>query len=163
MNSQKNILKIVVPIILVLIFLNTGVVLGVYYYNQYQTTDTIRKNLNTPVDKETVDLLSKVGKLMLLPKDEVPTIATVTDVSKLQTQAFFKHATNGDKVLIYVKEKKAILYSPTLNLIVDVAPVNENQSKGKQTVTPVPTISKTQATTPVVLRAAPTLTPISTK
>jgi len=65
-----------------------------------------------------------VGKLMVLPEGETPTIATVSDPDKLKDQAFFAHAKTGDKVLIYAKAKKAILYSPTDNRIVEVAAID---------------------------------------
>lgn len=72
-------------------------------------------------------LISEVGKLLALPADEKPTVATITDVEKLKEQVFFKNAANGDKVLIYTKSKKAILYRPSEKKIVEVGAVNINQ------------------------------------
>ena len=68
--------------------------------------------------------VAKVGKLMVLPTDETPTMATVSDPVKLKDQPFFVNAKTGDKVLIYSNARKAILYSPSLNKIIEVAPVN---------------------------------------
>ena len=69
-----------------------------------------------------VDLLvTNVGKLLALPDDEKPTVATITDVEKLKDQVFFKNAMNDDKVLIYTKAKKAILYRPSEGLIYNLA------------------------------------------
>jgi hypothetical protein len=65
---------------------------------------------------------------MLLPTEELPIVATVADPEKLKGQAFFVNATKGDKVLIYNTAKKAILYSPTENKIVDVAPLSIGQN-----------------------------------
>ncbi|MBI5357887.1 hypothetical protein HZB74_03515 [Candidatus Saccharibacteria bacterium] len=67
-----------------------------------------------------------------VPQGEEPTIATVQDVSKLQNQAFFKNAQNGDKVLIYSQAKKAILYRPSTDKIIEVGPVNIGDSQGSQ-------------------------------
>ena len=62
-----------------------------------------------PADSQSV--INKVARLMLLP-DETPTIAVVSNLGKLQGQAFFAHAHQGDVVLMYPKAQKAVLYSP---------------------------------------------------
>ena len=78
--------------------------------------------------KQEVDvLLAQVKKLIALP-DEVPTVATVSDIEKLADQPFFVNAQNGDKVLIFTNAKKAILYRPSAGLIIDVAPITIGQS-----------------------------------
>jgi hypothetical protein len=59
---------------------------------------------------------------MVLP-DEQPTLASVTDKSKLSDQPFFQKAENGDKILIFVQSRKAILYRPSIKKIIDVAPI----------------------------------------
>lgn len=81
----------------------------------------------TDAQGEVPSLVSKIGKLIELPQEQ-PTVATVTDVEKLRDQPFFANAQNGDKVLIFTNAKKAILYRPSANLIIDVAPVNIGQS-----------------------------------
>jgi hypothetical protein len=98
-----------------------GVGAAGYFYRQL---DQIKKNPNKVSQDETRALIDKVGKLIVLPSNEDPTIATVTDLSKLKEQVFFANAKEGDKVLIYTNAKKAILYNPTDNKIVEVAPVN---------------------------------------
>ncbi len=86
---------------------------------------------------EAKQLSNDVGKLIELPSDETPTIATVVDAAKVKTQAFFTNAQNGDKVLLYSKSGKAILYRPTTNKIVEVAPINigSNQTPVDTTAT----------------------------
>ncbi len=71
-------------------------------------------------------LLERVGQLIVLPTDEEPTVATVTDPDVLKGEAFFVNANKGDKVIIYVKAKRAILYDPVQHKIVEVAPFNMN-------------------------------------
>lgn len=100
-----------------------------YLYYEYQK---VVNNPSVSAQTEATDLIKKVSKLMLLPKDESPTIATVSDSSKLTTQTFFKSAKNGDKVLIYAKAKMATLYDPKANIIVAVAPLNVDASSGTQ-------------------------------
>jgi len=65
-------------------------------------------------------LIEEVGKFMTLP-NETPTVATVSDVSKLANQEFFSEAENGDKVIIFPKAQKAILYRPSSKKIIEVA------------------------------------------
>ncbi len=92
-------------------------------------------------------LISDVGKLLALPDDEKPTVATITDVEKLKEQTFFKNAMNGDKVLIYTKAKKAILYRPSDKKVVEVGAVNINQQpRVEQTPLPLPLEEQQQDT-----------------
>jgi len=73
---------------------------------------------------ETERVKASVAQLIDVPEGEDPTIASVVDASKLSSQAFFKNAQNGDKVLMYAQAKKAILYRPGTNKIIEVAPIN---------------------------------------
>lgn len=92
-----------------------------YFYLQFAE---LKKNPQKLAQQEVQELVSKVSKLIVLPEGETPTVATVTDPEKLKDQPFFTNAKNGDKVLIYTNAKKAILYDPVKNKIVEVAPVN---------------------------------------
>lgn len=69
----------------------------------------------------------RVGKHFLLPTNEVPALATITDTKKISA-IFFKHAKNGDKVLIYKKNKLAIIYRPSIDKIIEVGPVTLGNS-----------------------------------
>ncbi len=75
---------------------------GGFFYFQSQ-----KAQLNSPqaVQQEVKKIVAEVGKLIELPTGEDPTVATVTDVSKLQDQPFFQKAKNGMKVLIYTNAK----------------------------------------------------------
>lgn len=123
-EKAKKIFKKGMPILTVLALVVAG-----YFY--YQTTQ-LKKSPQAVVAKETKEVVSKVGKLVSLP-DEQPTIATVADPEVLKDQAFFAKAQKGDKVLIYTNAKKAILYSVTLNKILDIAPLNIGNSGVNQT------------------------------
>ena len=93
---------------------------AVYFYAQLQGLKAPPASL----ENESSELVASVGKLMLLPEGETPTIATVSDLEKLKDQPFFVNAKNGDKVLIYTNAKKAILYDPVAHKIIEVAPIN---------------------------------------
>ena len=87
----------------------------------------------SPVD-EAKSVVEAVGKLIILPQNEQPTVATVADLSKLQGQPFFANAQVGDKVLIYANAGKAILYRPSTDQIIELAPINSGgQVAGAQT------------------------------
>jgi hypothetical protein len=136
---------------------------------------------------EVESITQKVGLLMDIP-NETPTIASISDASKLRDQQFFVKAMNDDKVLIFTKAQKAILYRPSTNKIIEVAlykpPVGstpQGQVAGA-VVTPVPTAVPTKpfslkdligggnsvpptsqpspTTLPVPLTSAPTPTPV---
>ncbi len=94
------------------------------YYLYGKITQSQSSAVSTPGDTQQV--VEAVGNLMLLP-NETPTIAVVSDLSKLKDQAFFAHAIQGDIVLMYVHAGRAILYSPTLNKIIEVAPITNNK------------------------------------
>ncbi len=113
-----------------------GIAGGVFFYLQYQKAQSMLTNASNSGQQEVTMVVGKVGKLMVLPKDEVPTLATVADITKLKGQPFFENAKNGFKVLIYTKAKEAILYDPIADKIVEVAPVNIGNNQGAATPTP---------------------------
>lgn len=112
------------------------VVGGIFAYLQYQKQETLRKNPTLAAQTDAQTLVKRVGELMLLPQAEQPTIATVSDITKLKGQPFFKNAKNGFKVIMYPKAKKAILYDPLNNKIIDVAPINTTPSQAAMRPTP---------------------------
>lgn len=106
-------------------FLMAAVLVAVGFagYFWYEAS-ALKKNPQRAAQQETQKLLANVSALIVLPEGENPTIATVTDPERLKDQPFFAKAQTGDKVLIYTNSRKAILYSPSQNKIVEVAPIN---------------------------------------
>src|SRR5689334_16887179 len=82
--------------VLVVLLLAAAVGTAAYYVNRYNDSQNQLKKLSSnptvTAQQEQQQLIAKVGKLTVLPKDETPTIATVTDISKLKDQAFFTNA-----------------------------------------------------------------------
>ena len=114
-----SIMKFLGFVIVIAIFAS-AIFAAYYFYSKYN------KAINNPemITRQETDLIKeKVSKLMDIPADEEPTLATVLDKDKLSDQAFFANAENGDKVLIFTKAKKAILYRPSTNKIIEVAPL----------------------------------------
>ena len=103
----------------VLLFVIAALTAG-YFYKQYSE---IVENPQKVAQDQAAALLAEVGKEIELPTGETPTIETVNDLGPLKGQLFFANAKVGDKVLIYNTAKKAILYDPNANKIVEVAPI----------------------------------------
>lgn len=117
--GKKKLLLLVVILALVggLVFF------GLKYKNANDKVNKITGNPQESAKLEVEIITERVGKLTDLPK-ETPTLATVQDKEKLKNQAFFANAENGDKVLIYTQAKKAYLFRPSTNKIINIAPVN---------------------------------------
>jgi len=109
-----------------------------YFYSQYQT---IKKNPDLVYKGEDKKTIESISKYMELPQGEEPSIATILDITKLKDQKFFENAQNGDKIIIYNSARKAILWRPTTNKIIEVAPLvlgDQTQTTSQtQTVAPV--------------------------
>lgn len=79
--------------------------------------------------KEIQALLEKIGKHIVLPAGEEPTVATVTNADILKNeQAFYRDAQNGDKVIVYMQAKKAIIYNEAKDILVNVGPIFINEA-----------------------------------
>lgn len=89
----------------------------------------VNANPQKVVQQQSDDLVKKVSAITTLPTDEVPTVASVSDATQAQKQSpFFKDALNGDKVLLYAKAGKAILYRPSTNKVILEAPLTFTNS-----------------------------------
>ena len=115
-SNSKNTFKYWPSVLLALILIVTLVL--------YQKFSASSKNQEQVIKNEIIQVVDQVSKLMVLPKNEPVTLIRVTDPSKLQNQAFFRNAQAGDKLLLYPASQQAVLYSPALNKIVQVAVLN---------------------------------------
>ena len=133
-----------------------------YFYSEYQKLYVEHKATQALLGKSTAnvsqeelnrEIINKVSKLIELP-EETPTIASITDKTKLQDQPFFARSQNGDKVLIFQSSKKAIIYRESENKIIEVGSINvEANPSTSPTLVPSPTkaVKATRAiTTPTV-------------
>lgn len=127
----------------VLMWLVLGlIVLGILWsgYNYYSTSKQLAvltdPNIAAEASrKQTEEVLGKIGKLMILPKDKKPVVATINDVEKLSTtQDFYREAHNGDRLVIFPASKKAIIYDEDDNRIVNVGPIVYNSPEAEAKV-----------------------------
>ena len=122
MFTLKNIIIAILVIVLV-----GAAGTAYYFYNEYQKSQEALNNPEKTAQEETQRLIDQMSALIALPEADIangePTLATVQDKEKLKDQEFFANAENGDKVLIYANAKKAFLYRPSTNKVINVAPV----------------------------------------
>ena len=136
---KQKLKKVVVPVVVIAAIIFAG-----YFYFQARA---LKQSPQAVAQQEINDVVLKVSKLMTLPTGEEATVATVSDLAALKDQPFFASAQKGDKVLIYTQAKKVILYSVTLNKILDVAPLTFGASKAATSQT-TPDIKTSTLKTP---------------
>lgn len=108
---------------LVLLVVVSGV--AFYFYQQTRIYNKQDKDTTTFATQQAeAAIVARVGKLVLLPAGETPTIATVSNPDKLRDQPFFANAKEGDKMLVYTIARKVYLYDPVNNILLNVAPLN---------------------------------------
>lgn len=137
--------KLLVFLFVVLCGLFVG--LTFYFYAKYQKAQSLLLNPTAAAQEETKSITDQLGKLMILPANEEPTVATIQDINKLKDQPFFADAKNGDKVVIYTKGMKAILFRPSENKIINFTSINIGAPTGVQTQ---PTTQTAQPNTMVI-------------
>ena len=79
---------------------------------------------HTAAGTEEKRVAAAVARHVILPSDETPALATVTDPTKLTNNRLLSQAKQGDKILIYAKWKQAIIYRPSSDRVVDIGPVD---------------------------------------
>lgn len=116
---------------------------------------TKRPTPNEQAATQIQSIIQSLSKKVDLPNG-TPNVYTVSDVTKLKSEAFFAKAKNGDKVLIYASAKKAFLYRPSEDKLIEVAyynPPEPTKAVAGTSTSITPTITSTP--TPTI-----TLTPI---
>jgi hypothetical protein len=112
-------------LIFLLVVLASG---SVYLYSEYRDVNrelsVLRADPDAAVQKDVEELIEKVSRLTDLPEGEEPTVATINDIDTIRDQSFFRNGQNGDRVLIYTEARRAILYRPETDKIIEVGPVN---------------------------------------
>lgn len=140
--TKKNWLSLIIILIVVIGFSFLGI--------KYMQTKTQLQQLTNPktAGKTEIQIIEdQVDRVIDLPKDEEPTLATVNDVTKLKNQNFFKNAQNGDKLLIYTKSQRVLLYRLVENKVIEYSNVNlqsnntQQQQNGAQPQTTTPALA----------------------
>lgn len=119
--KKSTLYTLIAGAVIVLLLVASGTLF--WKYRQLKT------NPNAANEATSKRVLASLGEHYQLPTGEEPTIAQVQDKSKLDGQEFYKHAQNGDYIIIYSKAKTALLYRESLNKIINVGPVSFNTTK----------------------------------
>jgi uncharacterized protein YneF (UPF0154 family) len=117
------------PLVMLTVLVVSAILLF-FVYGYFSTRNQLMhlKSANSSSKSdETQQLINKVGNLVQLPAGDSPTIATVSNASRLKNQQFFSMAKDGDKLLIYSKSGLGVLYRPSTNKIISYSPVNLNK------------------------------------
>ncbi|MEN9405493.1 MAG: hypothetical protein RLY47_452 [Candidatus Parcubacteria bacterium] len=116
--------RFILLIVIVVVLIAGG---GAYYFWSHETFDRSAMTTTTgeePTDDDVASILQAVSKHIILPEGEEPVVAKIINVDELlKTQQFYRGAINGDILLIYQATSKAILYSPSRDMLVNVGPI----------------------------------------
>jgi hypothetical protein len=118
--------KVIIAAILVIII---GLI--AYMMMNSKSPEAIQKKQ----EKEVKMLMEDVSEHMVLPSDDVPAVFDITDPAALiAQQPFFSGAVQGDKLLVFPQNSKAIIYSPSREKIINVGPVTFDNPNGTKSV-----------------------------
>ena len=95
-----------------------------YYFIDYKSilNGGNSKVASSTINTEGIKILAQLGKIIVLPLDVNPVIASVTNADTLKSQqAFFTNVKNGDWLIVY--PDLAIIFDAKANKIMKVGPV----------------------------------------
>lgn len=102
--------------------------LGYFGYTKYATpaVETPEQQAAKAEEQKNA-VIAKVKALTVLPEEE-PVLFTVNDANLLKSQqAFFKDAENGDVLLVFQKDSKALIFREATNQIINAGPISFQQ------------------------------------
>jgi Flp pilus assembly protein CpaB len=146
-NKSSSMKKYLIALVLILVLAGGGY----FGWKYWQTRQGSPEAQAQQAEAEKAQILTQLKKLMVLPEGD-PVLFKVSneDVMRKQ-QAFFKDTKNDDVLLVFQQSGKAIIYRPSTNVIVNVGPVNfdNTQTNGtsgtsapKETINPAATSTK---------------------
>ncbi len=103
--------KLILAVILI-----TAVVLGLRNF-------ALKQLATQTTDPQLQAVFNKVKQHVLVPKDEIPIMATIQDINLVRprNELLFREAQNGDRVLRW--SNKVVLYSPSQDRVLAVLPM----------------------------------------
>jgi hypothetical protein len=107
--GKKEIIKIVVAS-----SLGTLLVAGIVFGGGYFLYSKYISSLLTKykIEQKSKTIINEIGKVVMLPEDETPQVATILDAEQLKkNDSFFASAKNGDATIFYEKSGIIILFN----------------------------------------------------
>lgn len=112
--------KIIVLAVLFLLMLSIS--FNIFLYFKFRKEKVLVIKPQSVVQNPALEIPAKLGQLMQLPQDEQPQVFIISGNTP-RDQDFIKEAKNGDALLLYLKNQKAILFDPQKNRILKVGPL----------------------------------------
>lgn len=136
MEEVKNVSKR--PMVVVIsLCLAVVVSLGLAGYF-YQQNLQLKKTPGILGEERANQVLAELSQIIVVPTDEKPTVAEVTDPTLLKDHPFLAKAQKGDFVIIYAIAAKAYLYDAIAHKIIDVGSVTNEAPTPENSVSEVP-------------------------
>lgn len=105
-----------------LVLLLASMSASLFFYLKYKKERVIILKPEMKIEKTSEVLSDKVNKLVRLAIPEEPNVFVINGNTP-RNQPFLVEAKNGDVLLLYLKNKKAILYDPQVNQILKIGPL----------------------------------------
>lgn len=149
-RKNKKIKRLYIGLAIAFLVIAIGSIFAGIQYKKLKDENARLSNPQESAKVESDRLKKQVAALIDVPTDEEPTIATVSDANKAKEQSptFFANAKNDDRLLLYAKAKKAILYRPSTNKIIEISTVNVGGNQQNQQGAAQSAVQAPAATTP---------------
>jgi hypothetical protein len=85
---------------------------------------------NNNPDIQTQRIVDDLKKTTSIP-NETPSVLTVVDKSKLTDSEIARSAQNGDKILLFQKAGKVIIYRPSTHKLINILTLNTSTPTGR--------------------------------
>ena len=105
-----------------LLLLLTSIFASLFFYLKYKNERVVIVKPDVEIKKTSEIFSDRVKKLVRLAIPEEPNVFVINGNTP-RNQPFLADAKNTDVLLLYLKNKKAILYDPKINQILKIGPL----------------------------------------